>query len=122
MGYFAPRVWEWLFRSYAPAWTSVLYALMFVGLYMTMLYTVVYGWGKYKKNPYKNIISRGMMKFQARQTVNNMLVVTLLIAGAALPCFICLPPALRRCLATLTIRMTIFISTGRIRKCRGRKR
>lgn len=87
MGYFAPRVWEWLFRSYAPSWTSVLYAPMFAGLYMTMLYTVVYGWGKYKKNPYKNIISRGMMKFQARQTVNNMLVVTLLIAGGCFAMF-----------------------------------
>lgn len=86
-GYFAPYVWEMLFCSYAPSWTSILYALMFVGLYMTMLYTVVYGWGQSKKNPYKNIISRGMMKFQARQTVNNMLVVTLLIAGGCFAMF-----------------------------------
>ncbi len=86
-GYFAPHVWEMLFSSYAPFWTSILYVPMFVGLYMIMLYTVVYGWGHFRKNPYKNIISRGIMKFQARQTVNNMLVVTLLIAGGCFAMF-----------------------------------
>ena len=35
-----------------------------------------------KKHRYKNIISTSMMKFQGRQTVNNMLVMTVLIAGA----------------------------------------
>ena len=34
-----------------------------------------------KKNPYKTLISRSMMKFQGRQTVNNLLVSTVLIAG-----------------------------------------
>lgn len=87
MGYFAPMMWEVLFSAYAPSWTSVLYAPMFAGLYMMMLYTVVYGWGKRKKNPYKKIISRGMMKFQAKQTVNNLLVVTLLIAGGCFAMF-----------------------------------
>lgn len=87
MGYFAPYVWELLFSAYAPSWTSVLYLPMFAGLYMMMLYTVVYGWGRHKKNPYKNIISRGMMKFQAKQTVNNLLVITLLIAGGCFAMF-----------------------------------
>lgn len=87
MGYCAPFIWEKLFSAYAPSWASLLYAPMFVGLYMMMLYTVVYGWGKHKKNPYKKIISRGMMKFQARQTVNNLLVVTLLMAGGCFAMF-----------------------------------
>lgn len=87
MGYFAPYVWQILFSAYAPSWTSILYVPMLAGLYMTMLYTVVYGWGRNKKNPYKNIISRGMMKFQAKQTVNNLLVITLLIAGGCFAMF-----------------------------------
>ncbi|MEI3102338.1 MAG: hypothetical protein V8T45_11640 [Oscillospiraceae bacterium] len=48
---------------------------------MILLHTVVNGWSR-KKHRYKNIISTSMMKFQGRQTVNNMLVMTVLIAGA----------------------------------------
>lgn len=87
IGYYAPLIWMTLFSSYPPSWLAMLYAPVFIGTYMVMLYTVVYGWGRHKKNPYKDIISRGMMKFQAKQTVNNMLVVTLLIAGGAFAIF-----------------------------------
>lgn len=87
IGYYAPLIWMTLFSSYSPSWLAMLYAPVFIGTYMVMLYTVVYGWGRHKKNPYKDIISRGMMKFQAKQTVNNMLVVTLLIAGGAFAIF-----------------------------------
>ncbi len=87
MGYYAPLMWMTIFSAYPPFWLSVLYVPVFVGLYMVMLHTVVHGWKIQKKNRYKNIISRGMMKFQGRQTVNNMLVITLLIAGAAFAIF-----------------------------------
>ncbi len=87
IGYYAPLIWMTLFSSYSPSWLAMLYAPVFIGTYMVMLYTVVYGWGRHEKNPYKDIISRGMMKFQAKQTVNNMLVVTLLIAGGAFAIF-----------------------------------
>lgn len=89
MGYFAPVIWMEIFHTYSVEWLNILYAPVFAGLYMVMLYTVVYGWGnrKHKKNPYHNVISRGMMKFQAKQTVNNMLVVTILIAGGAFAMF-----------------------------------
>jgi hypothetical protein len=48
---------------------------------MVLLHTVVNGWSRKYKH-YKNIISTSMMKFQGRQTVRNMLVMTVLLAGA----------------------------------------
>lgn len=87
LGYGAPVACDaWFFIS-VPEWVSILYAPVFVGLYMVMLHTVVYGWKSHKKNPYKNIISRSMMKFQGKQTVNNLLVITLLIAGGCFAIF-----------------------------------
>lgn len=87
MGYGAPWACHAWFSSYPPAWVSVFYAPVFPGLYMVMLHTVVHGWKSHRKNPYKNIISRSMMKFQGKQTINNMLVVTLLIAGGCFAIF-----------------------------------
>lgn len=87
MGYAAPGFWQRVFSVYPPAWCSILYAPVFVGLYMVMLHTVVNGWGNRRKNPYKNIISRSMMKFQGKQTVNNLIIVTILIAGACFAIF-----------------------------------
>lgn len=87
LGYGAPWACIAWFSTYPPAWVSVLYAPVFVGLYMVMLHTVVHGWKSHRKNPYKNIISRSMMKFQGKQTVNNLLVVTLLIAGGCFAIF-----------------------------------
>ncbi len=87
MGYSAPSLYMKAFQQYPPAWLSLLYAPVFIGLYMVLLHTVIRGWKKNKNNPYKGIISRNMMKFQGRQTVNNMLVITLLIAGACFGIF-----------------------------------
>lgn len=87
LGYGAPWACHAWFSMYSPAWVSVFYAPVFVGLYMIMLHTVVHGWKSHRKNPYKNIISRSMMKFQGKQTVNNLLVVTLLIAGGCFAVF-----------------------------------
>lgn len=87
LGYGAPvACYRWL-QMYPPEWVGVFYAPVFVGLYMVMLHTVVHGWKSHRKNPYKNIISRSMMKFQGKQTVNNMLVITLLIAGGCFAIF-----------------------------------
>ncbi len=87
LGYGAPWACHAWFSMFPPAWVSLLYAPVFVGLYMIMLHTVVHGWKSHRKNPYKNIISRSMMKFQGKQTVNNLLVVTLLIAGGCFAVF-----------------------------------
>ncbi len=86
-GYFSPRVWEALFQSYAPSWLGLLYLPIFAGLYMTMLHAVTHGWKNCRKNPYKNMIFRGIMKFQAKQTVNSLIIIALLIAGAAFAIF-----------------------------------
>ena len=87
LGYGAPLACDKWFSMFPPVWVSVFYAPVFVGLYMIMLHTVVHGWKSHRKNPYKNIISRSMMKFQGKQTVNNLLVVTLLIAGGCFAVF-----------------------------------
>lgn len=87
-GYLAPRVYTTLLNAYwPPAWLNLFYAPVFVGLYLIMLHTVVHGWRSHRKQPYKNIVSRSMMKFQGRQTVNNLLVSTVLIAGASFAIF-----------------------------------
>ncbi len=85
-GYFGGQIYQSIFQAYAPVWINLLYVPVFIGLYLILLHTVVNGW-KNHKNRYKGIISRSMMKFQGRQTVNNMLVVTLLIAGACFGMF-----------------------------------
>lgn len=86
-GYCAPGLYMNHFHAYPPALLNIAYAPAFAGLYMIMLHTVVHGWGTGKRNPYKNIIARSMMKFQGKQTVNNLLVITLLIAGAVFAVF-----------------------------------
>ena len=55
---------------------------------MLLLYTVIHGW-RHGKNRYKDIITRSMMKFQGRQTVNNMLIITVLLAGAYFCLILC---------------------------------
>lgn len=87
LGYGTPALCHAWFHMYSPSWISIFYAPVLVGLYMVMLHTVVHGWRSLRKNPYKNIISRSMMKFQGKQTVNNLIVITLLIAGACFGIF-----------------------------------
>ena len=79
-GYFAPNVIIFGFHYYPWGWENVFYLPLLVGIYMILLHTVVNGWRR--DSHYRNIITHSMMKFQGRQTVNNMLVMTLLLAGA----------------------------------------
>lgn len=80
-GYIAPSIFILDLHWYPPeGLTAIFYIPALIGLYMILLHTVSNGWNKRKK--YKDIISVSMMKFQGRQTVRNMLVMTLLIAGA----------------------------------------
>lgn len=82
LGYSVPSFCVLTLHWYPPeGLTAIFYLPVLLGLYMLLLHTVVNGWGR-KKQRYKNIIATSMMKFQGRQTVNNMLVMTLLIAGA----------------------------------------
>lgn len=87
LGYYSGSIYIYLLKSYPPAWLNVTYLPVFIGLYMIMLHTVVYGWGNQKRHPYKNIIARSMMKFQGKQTVYNLLVSAVLIAGACFALF-----------------------------------
>lgn len=86
-GYCVPTIYMNTFNTLPPAWLNILYAPAFVGLYMIMLHAVVHGFVSHRHNPYKNIITRSMMKFQGRQTVNNMIVVALLIASSCFGIF-----------------------------------
>jgi len=85
-GYITPRICILMFQWYPPAWMNLTYLPLFIGLYMVLLHTVVRGWGR-GKNRYKHIITHSMMKFQGRQTVRNMLVITVLLAGACFATF-----------------------------------
>lgn len=85
-GYLLPTFFVKVLYQYPPAWTNIAYLPLLIGLYMVLLHTVVRGL-KHGKSRYKNIIARSMMKFQGRQTVNNMLVITVLIAGAYFAAF-----------------------------------
>lgn len=86
-GYLAPEAYMKLFSALPGIWINLLYVPVFAGLYMIMLHTVIHGWRSHRKTPYKNIIARSMMKFQGRQTVNNLLICTVLIAGASFALF-----------------------------------
>lgn len=85
-GRMIPNLYETLFSAYPPAWLYIFYLPLIIGLYMVLLHTVIRGW-RSGKNRYRHIISRSMMKFQGRQTVNSMLVLTVLIAGAYFAAF-----------------------------------
>lgn len=85
-GYLAPGFFIRALHWYPPALVSGLFYLpALAGIYMILLHTVVNGWRKGKRR--QNLITVSMMKFQGRQTVRNMLVMTLLIAGACFAAF-----------------------------------
>lgn len=82
LGYFMPSFFAKVLHWYAPSVVDALFYLpALIGLYILLLHTVVNGWGG-KKKQYRDLISTSMMKFQGRQTVRNMLVMTVLLAGA----------------------------------------
>ena len=86
-GYIAPAVCVNGLHWYPPeGLTAIFYLPALVGLYMILLHTVANGWGG-RRRKYKDIISVSQMRFQGRQTVRNMLVMTVLIAGAYFAAF-----------------------------------
>jgi ABC-type antimicrobial peptide transport system, permease component len=85
-GYITPDIFVKMLRRYPPVWANITYLPLFAGLYMALIHTVMRGWRR-GKSRYKNMIVHSMMKFQGRQTVNNMLVLTVLIAGAYFSAF-----------------------------------
>ncbi|MDD6039093.1 MAG: ABC transporter permease, partial [bacterium] len=79
-GYYSSSVYMAVFSAYPPEWLNLIFIIPLVGIYLILLHVVVNGGGA-KKNKYKHMISKSMMIFQGRQTVNCMLVLTLLIGG-----------------------------------------
>lgn len=79
-GYFAPSVIIIYFHYYPWGWEYLFYLPLLIGIYMILLHTVVNGWRK--RDHYRHLVTHSMMKFQGRQTVNNMLVMTMLLAAA----------------------------------------
>lgn len=86
ISYLAPGVYMDVFSEYPPAWLNLLYLIPLAGVYLTILYAVV-GGEKVEKKHYADMISKSIMKFQGRQTVNCMLVITLLIGGGCFAAF-----------------------------------
>lgn len=85
-GYLMPSFFIRVLCWYPPSVVgAVFYLPALIGMYMMLLHTVVNGWRK--RHKYRDIIATSMMKFQGRQTVRNMLVMTLLIAGAYFAAF-----------------------------------
>ncbi|QHQ62363.1 hypothetical protein Ana3638_17530 [Anaerocolumna sedimenticola] len=82
LGYLMPSFFVRVLHWYPPeGFGAIFYVPLFIGLYMILLHSVVNGWSRKHKH-YKNMIATSMMKFQGRQTVRNMLVMTVLLAGA----------------------------------------
>lgn len=87
LGYLVPVFCVQVLRWYAPeALEALFYLPVLAGLYMLLLHTVVHGWRR-GRNRYRDLISVSLMRFQGRQTVRNMLVITLLIAGGYFAAF-----------------------------------
>lgn len=85
-GYLMPSFFIRVLHWYAPTVVNaVFYLPALIGIYLMLLHTVVNGWQK--RHKYRDIIATSMMKFQGRQAVRNMLVMTLLIAGAYFAAF-----------------------------------
>lgn len=81
LGYMSSSFFVLVLRWYPPeGLTAVFYVPALIGLYMILLHTVVNGWNG-KKKLYRDLIATSQMRFQGRQTVRNMLVMTLLIAA-----------------------------------------
>lgn len=82
LGYFTPTFCVRVLHWYPPeGLTAIFYLPALAGLYILLLHTVVNGWRR-GRSRYRHLVTTSMMQFQGRQTVRNMLVVTVLAAGA----------------------------------------
>lgn len=76
-----------------PGLWSLVYLISIVGVYMFLVYVITHHEkGRNPQRYYRKIIPFSMMKFQGRQTVRNMLIVTILIVCSLFACFY--PPQL----------------------------
>ena len=66
--------------------TTVFYLFVLVRLYMILRVIAAKGWGG-RQYKYKDMVSVSQMRFRGRQTMRNMLVMTVLIPGTCLISF-----------------------------------
>lgn len=87
-GLIVPFVISTIFKIVLGSFTYAFYLLVLIGLYKIMVYSVaVHKRGKNPQKYYKHLISFGMLKFQGISVVRNMLIITLLLAGALFAIF-----------------------------------
>lgn len=87
-GLIVPSVISTILKRVLGSFTYVFYILVLIGLYKIMVYSVaVHKRGKNPQKYYKHLISFGMLKFQGVSVVRNMLIITLLLAGALFAVF-----------------------------------
>lgn len=80
-GFLLPKVIIYTFNRKAPGILNVVMLLSVVGAYMVIEYFVIYHKkGKNPKKYYRNLVSYGMIKFEGKQNIRNMLVVSVLCA------------------------------------------
>ena len=80
-GFLLPKIIIYTFDKKAPGILNVIMLLSVVGTYMVIEYAVIYHKkGKNPKKYYKNLVSYGMIKFEGKQNIRNMLVVSVLCA------------------------------------------
>lgn len=87
-GLIIPYIVSTILKVTLGGFTYTFYILVFIGLYRIMVYSIaVHKRGRNPQKYYRHLISFGMMKFQGISVVRNMLIITLLLAGALFTVF-----------------------------------
>ena len=81
------QVYSRIMKQSLGAWVNIFYLLSLFGLYRILIYSIaVHKRGRNPQKYYKNLISYGLLKFQGRSIVKNMLIVCLLIVCSLFAC------------------------------------
>lgn len=88
MGYVVPIIVRIKLNGVMPKLWGCTYLLSFIGIYMVFVYAVsCHKKGKNIKKYYDNLILYSTMKFQGKQTVKNMCVLTIMVAASLFAVF-----------------------------------
>ncbi|MCI9595725.1 MAG: FtsX-like permease family protein [Firmicutes bacterium] len=88
LGFLMPTAVAKMTGHYLGAWTNLFYLAALLGLYQILVYSVsCHRRGVRPQRYYNHLISYGMLKFQGRSIVRNMLVISLLLAGGLFAVF-----------------------------------
>ncbi len=88
LGFLMPTVVTKMTNHYLGSWTNCFYLAALLGLYQILVWSIsCHRRGRNPQKYYNDLISYGMLKFQGRSIVRNMLVITLLLAGGLFAVF-----------------------------------